>query len=184
IPRVFFLVSVSEEAATTLQLGALQGAGRNEFNSSFSTVIEMPPLAPGNIAKIATARAWHIPTALAGLFCLLSGGNLRELIRLAALWRYEPEGDTGLLAPADRDWARKVLRDEAAALWREVVRVCGKTADRVLPQAWRALPEADFGDEDKFDALSRSAIRQSWDLNQQDQAWRENMTDNWRRFLV
>ncbi|HEX3963816.1 MAG TPA: P-loop NTPase fold protein [Trebonia sp.] len=184
IPRVFFLVSVSEEAATTLQLGALQGAERNEFNSSFSTVIEMPPLAPGNIARIATARAWEVPSALAGLFCLLSGGNLRELIRLADLWRCEAEGDTGFLAPADRDWARRILRDEAATLWREVVRVCGRTADQVLPQAWRALPEADFGDEDEFDALSRSAIHQFWDLNQQDQAWREKMTDRWRRFLI
>jgi hypothetical protein len=39
VTGVHFLVSVSEEAAAALQLGTLQTGGRNEFNSSFYTII-------------------------------------------------------------------------------------------------------------------------------------------------
>jgi hypothetical protein len=46
VGRVHFLVSVSEEAAAALHLGTVQMGGRNEFNSSFYTVISLPPLDP------------------------------------------------------------------------------------------------------------------------------------------
>jgi hypothetical protein len=62
--------------------------------------------------------------------------------------------------------------------------VCGPTADRVLQQAWEALPEDYFGDPDKFDALSRSAIHDFWNLGQQDGAWMEKVAERWQRFLI
>lgn len=184
VPGVVFLVSVSEEAAATLQLGALQGTGRNEFNSSFATVIEMPPLDPGHIGLITQARGWLVPHDLPGLLCLLSAGNLREFVRLADLWEPGPRHHDDRLGPADRDRARDILKGEAATLWREVVRVCGPTAGQVLPRAWAALPDEDFADPDKFDTLSRAAIHDHWTLNQQDQSWEEKVADRWRRFLI
>ena len=44
VPGVHFLVSLSHEALRSLKLGAIDE--RNEFNSSFYTVLELPPLSP------------------------------------------------------------------------------------------------------------------------------------------
>jgi hypothetical protein len=46
------------------------------------------------------------------------------------------------------------------------------------------LPEDYFRDPDKFDALSRSAIHDFWDLGQQDRDWTEKVTGRWQRFLI
>ena len=191
IPGAFFLVSVSEEAATALQLGALQGKGRNEFNSSFSTVIEMPALEPADVIDIAAARGHPVRPALACLLSLLSVGNVRELIRLADGWpRRHPDGtgerleDDDGLAEGDCRQARHVLASEAGTLRREIVRACGPTADRVLPEAWEALPESAFESPDEFAALSRSAIHDFWNMGEPDPAWREKITESWRRFLI
>jgi KAP family P-loop domain len=190
IPSVFFLVSVSEEAATALQLGALQGKGRNEFNSSFYTVIEMPPLDPADVIDIAAARGQPVRPALARLLCLLSVGNVRELIRLADGWPHRrPDGsgerfsDRGL-DEGDCRIARRVLAAEAGTLLREIVRACGPTADQVLPEAWKALPEDAFESPDEFAALSQSAIKNCWNLGEPDPAWQEKITESWRRFLI
>jgi hypothetical protein len=190
IPGVFFLVSVSQEAATALQLGALQGKGRNEFNSSFYTVIEMPPLDPADVSKIAKARGHPVSPALARLLCLLSAGNVRELIRLADVWSHrcpdgsgEQSGNPGL-DKEDCRLARCVLAAEVRTLLREIVPACGLTADQVLPEAWEALPESAFKSQDEFAALSQSAIRHFWNLGEPDPAWREKITESWRRFLI
>jgi hypothetical protein len=186
IAGVFFLVSVSEEAATALQLGALQGDGRNEFNSSFYTVIEMPPLDPADVADIAAVRHRPVRPALARLLCLLSVGNARELIRLADSWPPSPpdEDDERGLDNGDCGLTRRILAAEAATLARDVVRACGPTADQVLPDLWRALPESAFASPDEFEALSQSAIHDFWNLGQPDPAWREKLTEPWRRFLI
>lgn len=188
IPGVFFLVSVSQEAAAALQLGALQGKGRNEFNSCFYTVIEMPPLDPADVTEIAAARGHPVRPALARLLCLLSAGNVRELIRLADGWplRRDPDGrfsDRGL-DTEDRQLARRVLAAEARTLLREIVHACGPTAGRVLPEAWETLQESAFESPDEFAALSQSAIRNRWNLGETDSAWRERVTEPWRRFLI
>ncbi len=190
IPGVFFLVSVSQEAATALQLGALQGKGRNEFNSSFYTVIEMPPFSPGDVTGIAAARGHPVGPAVAGLLCLLSAGNGRELIRLADLWPKVLPGGADKqscereLNEEDCQLARSVLAAEAETLLREIVRACGPTADQVLPDAWKALPESAFDSPDEFAALSQSAIHDFWDLGEADPAWRGKITESWRRFLI
>jgi hypothetical protein len=179
IPGVLFLVSVSEEAVTALQLGPLQSKGRNEFNSSFYTVLEIPALSVPGIKQIASQRGWPMSGPRAELFCLLSAGNLREFIRLA---------DRLSMTNSPPDWdlsfARRTLRAETAALLREVVRVCGETADQVLPDAWQALPTAAFESPEAFEALGRTAIRDHWDLGQADSVWRDSMAEPWRRFLI
>src|SRR6266536_2201583 len=77
VTGVHFLVSISEEAATALQLGTLQSSGRNEFNSSFYTVIELPPLEPDGADELLRARGFCDSGRLAAALCLLSGGNRR-----------------------------------------------------------------------------------------------------------
>jgi hypothetical protein len=190
IPGMFFLVSVSQEAATALQLGALQGKGRNEFNSSFYTVIEMPPLDPADVYDIAAARGRPVRPTLAGLLCLLSVGNVRELIRLADGWPQqrtdgidERLNDRGL-DEGDCRLARGVLAGEAGTLMREIVRACGPAADQVLPEAWKALPDSAFKSPDEFAALSQSAINDFWNLGEPDPAWREKIAEPWRKFLI
>ena len=190
IAGVFFLVSVSEEAANALQLGALQGNGRNEFNSSFYTVIEVPPLDPADVSEIAAARDHPLRPALTRLLCLLSGGNVRELVRLADGWprclpdRIDDQSSERGLDDGDCQLARRVLAAEAGTLVRDVVRACGPSADQLLPDVWGALPESAFASADEFEALSQSAIRDFWNLGQTDPAWREKLTEPWRRFLI
>jgi hypothetical protein len=50
VPGVFFFVSVSDEAARALELGSV--SGRDEFHSSFYTVIELHPLPPDACADV------------------------------------------------------------------------------------------------------------------------------------
>jgi len=181
ITGVYFLVSVSAEAARALQLGALPDDGRAEFSSSFYTVLELPALDPMQITTIAEWRGWPIDPDLGGLLCLLSAGNLREAIRLAESWQAAGETvDRG----ASLQLARHVLRSEAAALLQKGARVGDSAASQVLPDAWRALPDTAFESADAFDALSRTAIHDFWDLGHSDPTWRDAMREPWRRFLI
>lgn len=54
IEGVQFLVSVSHEAARALRLSG--NADRNEFNSSFYTAVELPPLKPAECTALLTVR--------------------------------------------------------------------------------------------------------------------------------
>ena len=72
VPRVHFFVSVSDEAARSLNLGAL--TGRDEFNSSFYTVIELPPATPEACAELLQWRA-GIARDVALALAILAGGT-------------------------------------------------------------------------------------------------------------
>ncbi|MCW2929791.1 MAG: hypothetical protein JWM19_753 [Actinomycetia bacterium] len=192
IPGVFFLVSVSEEAAGALQLGPLQGTGRNEFNSSFYTVIELPALGPSEIGGIAADRGLTLEPSGAQLLCLLSAGNWRELIKTADRWPVAPGtqrergSDRAGQLEADRRMARRVLRNEANALQREIVRAYGgaSAGGDVISVAWAALPEAAFEDTGELDALCRNLVRRCWNLVGGDPIWDEKIAEPWRRFLI
>jgi hypothetical protein len=178
ITGVFFLVSVSEEAANALQLGPLQGRGRNEFNSSFYTVLELPPLSPAEVMSAVKARGGTADDQRAQLLCLLSGGNWREMVRLTA--------GTGLPDDPDSALAISTLAAEVAALQREIIRAYGGggEATTVLPDVWRALPSRAFDSPDAFDALSRTAVRDHWDLVRGSQTWQDVVSEPWRRVLI
>jgi hypothetical protein len=178
ITGVYFLVSVSEEAATALRLGPLQGKGRNEFNSSFYTVLELPPLSPDEVTDVMRSRGIQVSASRAGLLCLLGAGNWREIVRLA-----ESAGAAG----TDFRLAAATLHAETAALQREIIRVYGGGgggADQVIVDVWRALPSAAFDSPDEFGALSRTAIHGSWDLAQSDTTWQGALQEPWRRILI
>jgi hypothetical protein len=205
IPNVYFLVSVSDEAAAALHLGALRG--RDEFNSSFYTVLEMEPLDPADAVKLADRRGAELTGEQARLLCLLAAGNWREAVRLAEEWRSTGGGaDVSALT-------RRSLRTEAAALLREMARAGAAArgpgapggADRgpadgtgtivgsagpssalmstVLASAWKALPAGSFTAEGSFDELSRYVIRDYWDLLSSEH-WPDAPAEAWRRYLI
>ena len=82
VPSVHFLVSVSDEAAQTLHLGTL--TGRNEFNSSFYTVLSVMPATPDQVAELLAKRSRsRLAKEVALTLAVLAGGNPREAVRLA-----------------------------------------------------------------------------------------------------
>jgi hypothetical protein len=181
IPNVYFLVSVSDEAAAALHLGALHG--RDEFNSSFYTVLEMDLLDSADAFRLAGKRGAKLTGEQARLLCLLAAGNWREVVRLAEEWRSSGGGaDVSALA-------RRLLGTEAAALLREIVRAGGAAGpssavvNRVLAAAWKALPAGSFTAEGPFDELSRYVIRDHWDLLNS-KHWPDAPAEAWRRYLI
>lgn len=158
IENVTFLVSVSEEAAAALQTGTLRASGRNEFNSSFYTVIELAPLDPDGTAELLEHRRAGISERRAHLLCLLAAGNPREVIRLAE--RTLPLADDNLLLIV-------TLRDEVDGLMRELI---ASTYDETsIATTWEMFPARAFVSAEAFTELSTRAIL-IWE--ERDEAWR------------
>ncbi|MGH3279228.1 MAG: P-loop NTPase fold protein [Trebonia sp.] len=185
IPGVFFLVSVSDEASAALALGSLRASGRDEFNSSFYTVLEIPPLCPAETADMLRRKGAPAGPQTAQLLCLLGAGNWRETLRLA-----EQAGigaDREATDPADMAASLLLgaLRVEAAALMREVVTVASD-ADSVIGWAWRALPDNAFGSPQDLMELSRVALHDCWRGPAGLTAWEKwaSVEESWRRFLI
>jgi hypothetical protein len=167
VPGVHFLVSISEEAATTLQLGMFQSSGRDEFNSSFYTVIEVPPLNPIEAAALLQARGFSGPTRLSAALCLLSGGNRRELIRMADMCTAHASREG---VAVDVDAIMMLLERESQALLNDLIRRFNKDnssvelIDEIKSRAWTALPRDAFTSRERFTKLGRAAINDQWAL--------------------
>lgn len=180
ITNVYFLVSVSEEAASALHLGSVRAGGRTEFNSSFYTVLELPPLSPPQTTDVLRSRDMTVSDRHAELLCLLGVGNWREILRLAELPPTASDHD------AEDRLVLGTLQAEAAALLRQIITAYGDDngADTVIGQAWRALPRDGFGSRDALVALARSAIRDYWQPGWTDGTWNAGLREPWRRFLI
>jgi hypothetical protein len=158
IQNVTFLVSVSEEAASALKTGTLRASGRDEFNSSFNTVIELPPLDPAETARLLANRTIGISDYRAHLLCLLAAGNAREIIRLAERTQGLADDDEVLIA---------TMKDEASGLLGNLI--SDTSEEQPLVRAWRLLPADAFATTEAFAELSAHAIS-NWE--QHDEAWR------------
>jgi KAP family P-loop domain len=185
VTGVHFLVSISDEAAAALQLGTLQPGGRNEFNSSFYTVIELPALGPHGAYELLQARGFGDSGRLAAALCLLSGGNRRELIRMADLCALYADSHE---RPRDERTIVMLLEKESLALLNEIIRAVSDDVpaggeDNVKYGAWTALPRASFDSSDKFVRLGLSAIREFWRPYWADDRWLA-IQEPWRRLLV
>jgi hypothetical protein len=180
VPRVHFLVSVSNEAARSLSLGALEG--RNEFNSSFYTVLEVPPAEPEDLAELIDRRTGGtVSREVALVLAVLSGGNAREVLRLAEL-----AGDSK--SPAEA--TAKALQDETLRLRREIVTapdVEGREplSNEARVRAFEALPDSAFSTPDALLTLGRSAL-DNWDTQwaRDDAGFRTRFGEAWRRSMV
>ena len=182
----YFLVSISEEAAASLQSGTLRSGGRDELNSSFYSVIGLPPLDPAEAVELLTGRGLSDAGRLPAALCLLAGGNRRELIRMADACtayarRHEQRLDEGTIIG--------LLEEESSALLQEIIRDLGGDNsvirdDNVKYRAWRSLPRDSFYSLDDFIKLGNSAIqtqwKPSWDADEQ---W-GRFSEPWRRLLL
>jgi KAP family P-loop domain len=182
----YFLVSISEEAAASLQSANLRSGGRDELNSSFYSVIGLPPLEPAEAVELLTMRGLGDVGLLPAALCLLAGGNRRELIRMA----------DGCTEYARRHRLRLnestiigLLEEESSALLRQIIReLSGDNSairdDNVKYRAWRSLPRDSFNSVDNFVRLGNSAIqnhwRPPWDADEQ---W-DRFGEPWRRLLL
>jgi KAP family P-loop domain len=183
IPNVHFLVAVSEAAAAALQLGSLQVRGRNEFSRSFSAVVPLPPLSAGQAVALLALLGIEATLERAQILCLLSAGNLREMIRLA-YGSQLPVGPDGI----DRDhWLiMKALEAEATALLGDIINIYSAQdgPGDVIVSVWNKLPYAAFSSVDRFVELSRSAIRDFWPPAWSDATWEDQIRESWQRLLV
>jgi hypothetical protein len=186
VPRVHFLVSVSDEAARTLNLGAL--AGRNEFNSSFYTVVELPPTRPQECAELLQRRG-RVPPDVARALAVIAGGNPREVLRLAELVGATTTGQDAVV---------RALREETAALKREIVTADGRERKdengnllfRVMGQearigAFNSLPDEAVESPASIVALGERALADDlWKPTWADDGWNDRFEESWRRLLV
>jgi hypothetical protein len=186
VPRVHFLVSVSDEAARTLNLGAL--AGRNEFNSSFYTVIELPPTRPQECAELLQRRG-RVPPDVAHALSVIAGGNPREVLRLAELVGPATTGPDAVV---------RALREETAALKREVVTAVGKEVkekdgnlalhamgEEPRLGAFNSLPDDAVESPASIVTFSERAFAgELWEPTWADDGWNDRFQESWRRLLV
>jgi KAP family P-loop domain len=178
VPRVHFLVSVSDEAARSLKLGAL--TGRNEFNSSFYAVIEVPPAPPNQSAALLAARA-DIREEVGVVLGILAGGNPREVVRLA---EFAGAADTAA------DAALRALREEALNLRREIVTAQSlegepRLGEEARLESFTSLPDADFVSIDRFSTLADRALdERMWMPQWKDEGWEVRFGEAWRRLMI
>lgn len=179
VPHVHFLVSVSDEAARKLSLGAL--SERNEFNSSFYTVVEAHPAKPADLAELLTARTdGHLPREVALVLAVLAGGNPREVVRLAELAGSVAGGPEAAVA---------AMRDEALSLRREVVTALEVDGLPSLGEAARigvfsALPEDAFRSPAALTDLAADALSTLWTPEWEDPAFTARFGEAWRRLMI
>ena len=177
IANTHFLVSVSDEAARNLSLGSL--TSRNEFSSSFYTVVQALPARPEDCAELLERRS-GAPREVSLVLAVLAGGNPREVIRLADL-----AGDvaTGIEA------AMAALGEEALALRREIVTAepvesLEPIGQEVRQRAFLALPDESFEQPQRFVDLCSVAMRDMWDLGHDEPGWERRFGEGWRRLMI
>lgn len=182
IPGACFLVSLSDEAAQALELGALRA--KNEFNSSFYTVISMPPLSPAASLDLLRMRDVSFDSLSGRALGVLTGGVSRELVRVAEMARTACSG-----ALTVEETVVATIGEELNAFGSMVLQTAGS------PEGHSAL-----GDEARielFDAVDRGTrslenggeglpalLEAKWDLNSGNAFWQENFAEEWRRLLV
>ncbi|MGZ4357925.1 MAG: hypothetical protein ACXVRU_14065 [Gaiellaceae bacterium] len=178
VPQVYFFVSVSDEAARSLNLGAL--TGRDEFNSSFYTVIELPPMSPSQCVDLLRKRG-PVEDDVAHRLAVLAGGNPRDVVRLA-------ESDAVAAGVTSEDAVKNILKEEALNLRRQIV-----TATAVRPPigddarigAFRSLPDDAFEDLAAFTPFAASALTdEMWLPTWADGGWNSAFGEAWRRLLI
>jgi hypothetical protein len=176
VPGVRFLVSVSDEAARNLSLGAL--TERNEFNSSFYTVVQAKRATPDQCAELLDRRG-KVPREVAIALAVLAGGNPRELVRLAEL--------VGPVATV-REAVMEVLEDEALTLRSDVVTAMEVEDFEPVGReprvgVFRSLPDEAFNEPEAFDELCKDAL-DAWEPSWGDAGWKQRFEEPWSRLMI
>ena len=178
IPGVHFLVSISYEAARTLELGA--ELGRDEFSSSFYTVIDLEAWSPPACHALVEARLSGLRPAVGHALGILAAGNPREVLRLADLY-LNSAGDEGMGPGGLDDVVRALaftMRSSALAFRRDVV-TSKKTSASVKTVVFQAFRDEIF----ERDCFAREALAlgvQAGDAA----SYLGEFSEPWRRLLV
>lgn len=172
---------------------------RNEFNSSFDAVIDLPPVGIAACEVLLAKRGFS--PAVSRLLGILSGGVPRELIRLAELVDSVSTGNGSAhgaeLTDADRSQevqtkvtfaACEAMRVEALELRREVVtataaRRQASPTNRAKCGVFQALSEEKFR-ADTFVRFAGQAMAHYWSADWADSGWEARFAEAWRRLLV
>lgn len=186
VPRVSFLVSVSDEAVRALSLGAL--GDKNEFNSSFYTVLELPPVSPREcVALLDTRRGEEADEAVGLALAVLAGGNPRELLRIT---------DLVLNTPRTSEWQplthalATAMHAEAIEFRKQVVATAANNRSPTLTDderigAFDALAAARFDSPHAFLELTGSSLSpELWTPSWAGRGWERRFAEEWRRLLV
>ncbi len=147
VPGVYYFVSISDEAAHNFDMGAV--GVRDEFHSSFYTVINLKPMSVEDCTGLLQLRKVVLDLDVLTGLSVISGGNPRELVRLAE--RVVAMLDTPDLALA----LATCLRSESEALQRECAETPGLDP-QIVGGAYKALELRSFASSKDFESLLRS----------------------------
>jgi hypothetical protein len=186
---------VSHEAARSLHLGAF--GDRNEFNSSFYTVLELPPLPPEDCAKLVSSRIEADLDHRLGLALgVISGGNVRELLRVADLvldpdrhneWQVEPALRTIMRAEA-LEFRRAVVvsgREDGGVESADDPKPVARVGEQARVGVFETLEETQFASKTRFCQFTGRALDpEVWRPLWADDAWGEQFEEGWRKLLV
>lgn len=181
IPGAYFLVSLSDEAARALGLGAVRA--RNEFNSSFYTVISLPSLPPAECLTLLKGRDPEFDEVCGLAIGVLAGGIPREVVRVAELVRSRRETRGSL-----QETVEVVVGEELDAFAAQVLAACPESQEEPVGDADRLfffeeLDQIRGALEDERDAFAE-ALRAAWKLNADHPGWEKRFGEEWRRVLV
>jgi hypothetical protein len=183
VPRVHFLVSVSHEAARALNLGAV--LERDEFNSSFYTVIDLPPFDPWYCDRLLQTRQADAQEGLGLVLGVIAGGNPREVLRLADLSSSQlcPDGWN-----PRQHAVLTAMRSEALGFRLDAISGLASNELPALSEdekvgVYKALPEAAFTPTE-FAELARTLMEDAWKPQWADSAWQARYEREWQKLLV
>ena len=174
LPGVYFLVSISDEAARGLELASTRS--RDEFNSSFYTVFRIPGMTVSESSEMLEKRG-VVSDELRCLLSVMSGGLPREIVRNAEVVFDPPEAQ-----PSASEALHTIVTLESQAFIAELLASRGPSADDSLEHVkWsvsRILDGADSAGALHFDSLVH------WSIGETSQTWIAEFQEEWRRLLV
>lgn len=202
IEGVNVIVSISDEAAKHLELGAV--SGRNEFNSTFGKVIHISGLPTGKGLKLShqqiegdvqeedTRDEWQeeeaaeVSTEARCALTALSGGVPRELARMSEImYSRFPDSATGegaavtLVLHEANAFVRELLNHDAAGDGGSDRRV--SEGDKLA--VYKILGRRDDTESDRLKRIASSALMH-WTPPWASHAWMSAFGEQWRRLLV
>ena len=195
IPGVYFLVSISDEAARSLELGTVRE--RNEFSSSFYTIVRVSDLDEISAMALVQRRSSGIHENIARVCNVLAGGLPRELVRFSEEVQWQTKREVHDIAMAIAAGESEAFRAELLAIPPRAVD--GQSGDfehdklrvdRLLAASLTANSsneerspegEQDRGNQGQGWDLGKLL---AWDLDSPSSQWVDGLQEQWRRLLV
>ncbi|MDH5180375.1 MAG: hypothetical protein OEZ39_00770 [Gammaproteobacteria bacterium] len=164
VDGVHFFISVSDEARKTLNLGSI--LERDEFHSSFYTVIDTLPILPEQCADLLEQRSpgliEHNAQTSIGI---LSGGNLREAVRLADICLKSKPVELGKIALFNA--LISIINEESKVIISEVIR--SDLSESCKLDIYRILGEDMFENKNLLAQENIFSLLEEWSRDNEEQ---------------